>query len=293
MPNAIIVHGGAGTTAEAVRPGHEAGIRAALDAGRRVLAGGGSALDAVVESVALMEDLPVFNAGYGSVLNCEGFVELDAGLMDGDDLELGCVASVRDIGNPVRLCRHVLQSPEIFFTGEAASRLAERHGLDRLEPSDLITPGRRRSWESGTPASALDTGAGDTVGAVALDQKGGLAAATSTGGTGGKPVGRVGDSPLPGGGFFADSEAGAASTTGWGEGLARILAARRAVETLGRGHSSQQAAAAVIEYLERRIPGGLGGVIVLDDTGRIGRAHNTSSMTHAWWVEGGDQGLAV
>jgi L-asparaginase / beta-aspartyl-peptidase len=291
---AIAVHGGAGTIPEKLRPEQASGIRLALEAGRRVLLDGGTALDAVIAAVVTLEDLPALNAGYGSALNAEGHVQLDAGLMEGRALEIGAVAAVADVRNPIRLCRVVLECPHIFFAGENASRLAGREGIERVEPDSLVSPRRLKLWQSGTASPVVDAGlAADTVGAVALDAQGDMAAGTSTGGTHGKPAGRVGDSPLPGGGYYADNNWGACSATGWGEGLARILAARRAIEGLERGLSPSEAARTVLDFFKERIPGGDGGLILLDPQGRFAAEVSTASMSHAWWSERDGEGIVV
>ncbi|GIV97272.1 MAG: peptidase T [Herpetosiphonaceae bacterium] len=307
MPRAIAVHGGAGNIPESLRPEHNEGIRLAREAGRRVLLEGGSALDAVIAAVIVLEDLPAFNAGYGAVLNAEGYIELDAGLMDGSTLDIGAVAAVQGIRNPILLCRYVLTGPHILFAKEDAARLAAAAGIEQVDPRSLITPRRLEQWLAGQRSLRVDSGApssplsaqgethppADTVGAVALDAAGNLAAATSTGGINGKAPGRIGDSPLPGGGFYADNLVGACSTTGWGESLARTLTARRAIEGLERGLTPAQAARAAIDLLGQRIAGGEGGLILLDRHGRFGAAFNSQRMTHAWWSEVDGEGVVA
>lgn len=291
---AIIVHGGAGNVPPEFRDEHSKGIQMACRAGRRILEEKGSSIDAVVAAVRILEDNPAFNAGTGAVLNRAGYVELDAGLMEGSHLRMGCVAGVRDVANPIEICRVLLTSDYNFFCGADASRIAEKHQIPRIDPESLITDRRRLKWEQGDFGTPLDTGlASDTVGAVALDLDGLLAAGTSTGGINGKPPGRVGDSPLPGGGFYADNGVGACSTTGLGEALAKILASRRALEGLERGLTAQTAAENVIDYLESRLPEATGGLILIDAEGNLGMAYNSSSMTRAWWntIEGEGSGF--
>ncbi|HEY1017187.1 MAG TPA: isoaspartyl peptidase/L-asparaginase [Herpetosiphonaceae bacterium] len=295
MALAIAVHGGAGDIPDSLRPEHDQGIRAALEAGKQVLLAGGTALDAVAAAVVVMENLPAFNAGYGSVLNSEGFVEMDAGIMEGETLEIGAVAAITGVRNPIQAARAVLQTPHILFAKDDAERIARGAGLEFVDPETLIAPRRREQWEQGRREVKVDSGAdqagntadglADTVGAVALDAAGHVAAATSTGGLSFKPVGRVGDSPLPGGGFYADDQAGACSTTGWGESIARVLMARRAVEGLERGLSPQQAAEAAVAHLGARIPEGEGGLILVGADGEVGAAFNSNRMTHAWWTD--------
>lgn len=289
---AIAVHGGAGRIPEELRPEHGEGIRIALQAGRQVLTQEGSAVEAVMAAVVVLEDLPAFNAGYGAALNSEGYVELDAGLMEGRALEIGAVAAIRDVQNPIRVCRAILQAPQIFFSGADASRVAREAGIESVDPDSLISPRRLKQRQSGASIPALDSGlAADTVGAVALDEKGDVASATSTGGMNDKPPGRVGDSPLPGCGYYADNKWGACSTTGWGEGLARILAARRAIEGLERGLSPSQAARMTVDLLEERVSEGEGGLILLDCQGCFGAYFNSPTMSYGWWSERDGEGV--
>jgi L-asparaginase / beta-aspartyl-peptidase len=297
MPLAIIVHGGAGDIPESLRPVHAAGIEAALEAGKRVLLGGGSALEAVIAATVVLEDLPAFNAGYGSVLNRAGQIEMDAGLMDGGSLDIGAVAAVQGIKNPIRAAQAVLATPHILFAKSDAERVAREAGVEFVAGESLVTSRRREQWQSGDMDFKVDSGqAGaetesisDTVGAVACDGAGNVAAATSTGGMSGKPLGRVGDSPLPGGGFYADNQSGACSTTGWGESIARVLLARRAVEGLELGLDPQAAAERAVKALGERIADGEGGLILVGADGRIGAAFNSQRMTHAHWSDAEDQ----
>lgn len=294
MAIAIAVHGGAGDIPDSVRPEHEAGIRAALQAGQQVLRDGGSALDAVVAATTVLEDLPAFNAGYGSVLNAAGYVEMDAGLMDGSDLDIGAVAAIQGVKNPILAARAVLHTEHILFAKDDAARVAREAGVASVAADTLITPRRRAQWQGGDTDFRVDSGLAaesiaDTVGAVAIDADGHVAAATSTGGMSGKPLGRIGDSPLPGGGFYADDHAGACSTTGWGETIARVLLARRAVEGLELGLHPQEAAERAVRALGDRIDGGEGGLILIGRDGRIGAAFNSKRMTHAWWSSTDDE----
>lgn len=299
MALAIAVHGGAGDIPDSLRPEHDQGIRAALEAGKQVLLAGGGALDAVAAAVVVLENLPAFNAGYGSVLNVDGYVEMDAGIMEGATLDIGAVAAITGVSNPILAARTILQTPHILFAKDDAERMARAAGLEFVDPETLIAPRRREQWQQGRREMKVDSGAdqagaagdglADTVGAVALDAAGHVAAATSTGGLSFKPTGRIGDSPLPGGGFYADDQAGAASTTGWGESIARVLMARRAVEGLERGLSAQQAAEAAVAHLGARIPDGEGGLILVAADGTVGAAFNSKRMTHAWWTDGDDQ----
>ena len=200
------MHGGAGSEAAEARAPRRAGLARAAEAGWQVLARGGSALDAVVEAVVVLGDDPHFNAGMGSVLTVEGTLETDASVMAGETLAAGAVGAVSGVANPVRLARAVAaEGREVLLVGEAAAALAAAHGLPRCSPEALVTEEARRRWRERRPAS------GDTVGAVARDHAGHLAAATSTGGVAGKRSGRVGDSAVLGAGTYADDRLGAAA----------------------------------------------------------------------------------
>lgn len=290
---AFAVHGGAGRLPEKLRSEHDEGIRNALEAGRQILMQDGSAVESVIAAVAILEDLPAFNAGYGSALNSAGYVELDAGLMEGHFLGIGAVAAIRDVQSPIQVCRVILQQTQILFSGVDASRVAQEAGIKLVSPDSMISSRRLKQRQSGASIPDLDSGLADTVGAVALDGEDDMAAATSTGGTNNKPPGRIGDSPLPGCGYYADNNWGACSTTGWGEGLARILAARRIVEGLERGLSVSQSIRTVLDFLKERIRGGEGGAILLDCQGNFGAEFNSSSMTYAWWSERGGKGIVA
>ncbi len=280
MKPALIVHGGAGlwtglSAGEATR-----GAAAALRAGGELLAQGGSALDAVELAVRTLEDDPLFNAGTGSVLTSEGDVELDAAIMAGD-LRLGGVAAVRRIRNPISLARRVMeQSPHVLLAGHGAELFARDQGIPLCSPAELITT---RALERHRERLA-ETKHG-TVGAVACDQRGELAAATSTGGIALKLPGRVGDSPVPGAGLYADGELGAASATGAGEAILRVLLCRHAVELL-REHPPGVAARLAIESFARRT-GADAGVIVVNRTGETGYAFNTRKMCRAFFASDG------
>ncbi len=251
-----------------------------------MLARGGSALDAVETAIRILEDAPTFDAGVGSVLNTDGLVELDAGIMDGRTLNLGAVAAVKTIRNPVTLARRVLESPYTLLVCDGALRFAREVGFAECEPEELIVERERlalqRHLADQAAAAATHDVRGDTVGAVALDQAGNLAAGTSTGGRRFKRPGRVGDVPLPGCGFYADNLLGAASSTGEGEAIARIVMAKRAVDALADGCHPQAAAEEAISYLATWV-NGRAGLILLDRFGRVGVAFNAARMA---WAEG-------
>jgi beta-aspartyl-peptidase (threonine type) len=273
---AIAVHGGAGRETPAGRGARRAGLERAEAAGWAVLARGGSALEAVVEAVVVLEDHPCFNAGLGSVLTVEGNVEMDASVMTGDTLVAGAVGAVSGVANPVRLARAVAaEGREVFLVGDAAVALAARHGLRTCAPDALITDDARRRWRARHPAP------GETVGAVARDVKGHVAAATSTGGVAGKRRGRIGDSAVIGAGTYADDELGAGSATGPGEAIIRTTMVRAALELVGRGFDPGWVARYALVELDRHA-GTSAGVILIDPRGRVGIAHTTQSMPAAW-----------
>jgi beta-aspartyl-peptidase (threonine type) len=318
MTLALVVHGGAGATAPERFAAARAGCHAAVRAGWQVLAAGGSALDAVQVAVMTLEDDPHFNAGTGAVLTTDGRARLDAGMMDGRTLEIGAVAGVERIKNPILLARHVLHSPHVLLAGEGAERFAVGAGLSLSDPADLVTPAQYARWRqgyragddvtpdpgssaaarepaevslSGAPSTDDDEAQHGTVGAVAVDGTGRVVAAASTGGIAAKHPGRIGDTPLPGCGFYAEERLGGASSTGHGEDFIRLLLAKRAVDLLGTGLGAQEAAQAAIDLLDTRL-GGSGGLILLDAQGRVGCARNTTAMSYAYIVEGMEQPAA-
>lgn len=292
MPPAIIVHGGAWDIPTALHAEHLAGCHEAASVGWEVLARGGAAMDAVEAAVRVMEDHPVFDAGYGSHLNRDGEVELDAGIMDGSTLMAGAVAAVRHIANPISLARRVLfDSEHVFLVGAGAERFADACGLPLCDNAALIVERERTAWElrrreEGAMAAPL-RGAefrnrpADTVGAVALDLAGNLVAGNSTGGTFYKHPGRVGDTPIIGCGLYADNLLGAAACTGWGEQIMKTVLAKTAVDQVALLGSAQTAANIAIAYFNHRI-GGLGGVICVSPDGEVGWAHSTPHMACAY-----------
>ncbi len=271
---------------------HRRGIAKALAAGYGALARGGGALDAVVAAVTVMEDDDTFDAGRGSFLTRDGRVQMDALLMDGATLRAGGVACVERIRNPIQAARLVLErSAHVYFVGSGAERFARQEGMTLCENTELIV-GRERdrlmAFQEAEQAGGLDTTfsgemlSHDTVGAVALDGSGRIAAGTSTGGTLSKAPGRVGDSSLIGCGCYADNESAAVSLTGWGEPMMKLVLGKWAVDRVAGGSTPQEAAEAAIGYLHRRL-GGHGGIILLRPDGAMGLAHNTPRM--AWGVE--------
>ena len=273
---------------------HIRGVNHALAAGWRVLERGGPALDAVEEAVVIMEDDETFDAGRGSFLNRDGKVQLDALIMDGATLRAGGVGCVERLRNPVRAARKILsESPHVYFVGEGAERFAAEHGIALCRNDELIIPREiehLREYQAEAaqhgndlfaPSSDDMTISHDTVGAVALDRNGNIAAATSTGGTLNKAPGRLGDSSLIGCGCYADNLSAAASTTGWGEPIMKLVLAKWTADRISAGNLPEWAAQEAMNYLKQRV-NGHGGIIVLDPQGHFGIAHNTPRMAWAY-----------
>jgi len=283
---AMAVHGGAWAIPDDAVAAHRRGVEAALAVGWGVLSGAGSALDAVEAAIRALEDDPTFDAGTGAMLNRDGEVELDAMLMRGDDLAAGAVAAVRRIRNPISLARRLLERGEhLFLVGAGANRFAADEGISEVDEGSLLVGRERSRWEEmragrGPSVRALFEGPLGTVGAVARDAAGRLAAGTSTGGTPDKYPGRVGDSPVLGAGCYCDGAAGGASATGYGEALLRATFCRDAVRLLEEGEDPERAANAAVARLETRFAG-RGGIVLIDRQGRIGHAYNTPRMAVA------------
>jgi L-asparaginase / beta-aspartyl-peptidase len=291
----MVVHGGAGTwQLERSHLGLE-GVNNAVKTGFGVLKSGGTAVDGVMEAVAVMEDDGVFNAGHGSSLSIEKTVEMEASIMDGKTLQAGAVGLLRDIRNPVRLARIVMERTDhIFVVGDGAEKLARLYNLERKNP---ITELRLKYYEDQKKAlfegkSELPKLADlvkkhpelfdnlDTVGAVALDEDGNVAAATSTGGFPLKLPGRIGDSPLIGCGTYADNQCGACSATGVGEVAMRLVLAKAVCDSIEDGKTAQEAVEQALKLVNKRISATYNamGLIAVDVHGRIGAAHNTPNM---------------
>ena len=268
---------------------HLNGVRNAVAAGWRALSRGGTALDAVEDAVVVMEDDETFDAGRGSFLNRDGKVQLDAFIMEGSTLRGGGVGGVERIRNPIRAARKILsESPHVYFVAEGAERFAAEHGIDLCDNRDLVIPReveRLRTMQAKaaeeTPDLFAPTISHDTVGAVALDRDGNIAAATSTGGTLNKAPGRLGDSSLIGCGCYADNETAAASLTGWGEPIMKLVLAKWACDRVAAGNLPEWVSQEAINYLKSRV-NGHGGIILLDAKGRIGISHNTPRMAWAY-----------
>jgi beta-aspartyl-peptidase (threonine type) len=301
----LIVHGGAWAIPDDMLEAHEQGVFDALQTGYSLLELGASATDAVEAAVTKLEDDTTFDAGRGSFLTRDGRVQLDALLMDGGTMRAGGVACVERLRNPIQAARLVLdRSPHIYFVGQGAEEFAAAHGMPLIDNSELVLDRERErlalaqsNERAGLPdltfagptfaddkspetaAPPLDSH--DTVGAVALDQHGNIAAGTSTGGTLNKDPGRVGDSSLIGCGCYADNQSAAVSLTGWGEPIMKLVLGKWATDRVQLGRSPEQVAPEAISYLHKRL-GGHGGIILLGRDGRYGLAHNTPRM--AWGI---------
>jgi beta-aspartyl-peptidase (threonine type) len=283
---ALIAHGGAGAD-----PGDRAVYRdalgQALQAGWARLVAGGSALDGVEACVAAMEAHPRFNAGYGSALTEAGTVECDASIMDGERLDAGAVGAVSGVVSPIGLARRVLEDGrDILLVGEGARAFARERGVPLCDPADLVTEHQRRRLAERLAGRAPVPAPGGTVGAVAIDRRGVIAAGTSTGGLLGKRVGRVGDSALIGAGTYADNRLGGVSTTGQGEAFIRTALARTAVDILVDLDDPELAAQVAMDVL-REDGRGDGGLVLLDWRGRLGHACCTPFMPVGWCLPTG------
>lgn len=297
----LIIHGGAGALEQIKREGNETefmdSIYKILEQGRHILSNGGSAIDAVEYCAAQLEDDPLYNAGHGSVLNEYGEVEMDAAIMDGKSFDAGAVAGVTSIKNPIVLARRVLDKSEhVMLIGKGAREFGKFCGLPRMDNDYFVIESRVQQWreaqqmggmmldhEAAKPSQKLGT-----IGAVAKDCNGNLAAATSTGGIVNKRWGRVGDSPIVGAGVYADNETCAVSATGYGEQFQRTVLCKMIADVVYFQDANAQAAAdAGIDYLTTKVQG-LGGVIVVDRAGRCAVGHSTSGMIYGFIEHGGE-----
>jgi L-asparaginase / beta-aspartyl-peptidase len=309
MSIAIIVHGGAGIITPERADITQAGCKEAAALGWQVLQNKGTALAAVEAAMRALEDNPNYNAGTGSMLTVDGRIEMDAGIMEGHTLNVGAVASVELIKNPILLARRVLESPHVLLVGQGAQQFALDQGMALCRREDLVTQRQYERWlkareeantepslhrhivgtvaerkESEDAGKQTDEKKHGTVGAVALDEFGRLAAATSTGGILNKHPGRVGDSPLVGCGFYANENA-AISCTGQGEDFMRLLIARHAADLVREGASAREAAQQAIAFLAAKAQG-TGGLILLNRRGEVGVAWNSEHMVHAYITSG-------
>jgi len=287
MQPSLIVHGGAWDIPDDAVDASKAGCLRALHAGWTVLRNGGHALDAIEAAIIVLEDDPVFDAGYGSHLTLDGHVECDAIVMDAATLRAGAVAGLRRMKNPIRAARAVLEKcPHMMLIAEGAEQFVSQHGVALCDPEELISPAEREAWllcSKDSHAAEHHRGHEQgTVGAVAIDQQGRLFAATSTGGTCCKLPGRVGDAPLIGSGCYADAETGGVSSTGYGEAIMRVVMAKTATDFLRPASSTPtRAAQAAVQLLANRGKG-TGGLILLDKHGNPGFAFNTPRMAYGY-----------
>jgi len=276
----ILVHGGAGNDFDDRLDAFREGVTRAGQAGWQVLANGGSAIDAVEAAVRVMEDDPNFDAGHGSFLNANDEVEMDAMVMEGTRLGYGAVAGIQRVSNPVSVARMVMEhTPHSLVVGAGAEQFARQMGVPICPMEELVAGSSSlllrpedRVFRAGKT--------GDTVGAIALDRSGALAVAVSTGGTGGKMPGRVGDSPIIGCGGYADDEIGGAAATGHGEALMKVVFSKTACDLLGGGMRPQRAAEEALHLLERKTGKSQAGIVLIDRNGETGSAFNTHHMVH-------------
>jgi len=299
----LVIHGGAGVIRAGLTPQKERAVRADLDAalkaGYAVLESGGSSLDAVSRAIVVLEDSPRFNAGKGAVFTHDGHNELDSAIMDGATLRAGAVAGVRHVRNPVLLARAVMEkSPHVMLSGNGAEQFAQSVGIELVDADYFRTESRWKQLQDALKKDAagklsqLDPSLHyGTVGALALDREGHLAAATSTGGMTNKRWGRIGDSPIIGAGTYANAKC-AVSGTGWGEYYIRTVAAHAICVRVANGESIRDVAEDVIN---RQIPrlGGDGGAIALDADGNIAMPFNTDGMYRGWVAEDGKRHVAI
>lgn len=286
----LIVHGGAWDIPNELVEAHRNGVGKALQIGWEILQNGGSAVDAVEKAIIYLEDDITFDAGRGSHVNADGEIELDASIMNGKTFRAGAVAAVKNVCNPISLCRKIMdESEHILLTGRGAERFAREHGIEPCSQMDLLIERELKKWEEVKGKQNFSTKdafrlrkPSDTVGAVALDTNGNICAGTSTGGTFNKYPGRVGDSPLIGCGTYADNAVGGVSTTGWGEAMIKVVMAKTVIDLMEwNGSNSQTAAEKGIEILMRKADG-FGGVITLNSQGQFGIAFNTPRMARAF-----------
>lgn len=285
---ALIIHGGAGDPPN--REMFRASLSIILEKGKALIESGASALETVEHCVMLLENDALFNAGKGSVLNSKGHVEMDAAIMDGRTMRAGGVTSVTNVRNPIHLARLVMDNTEhVLLTSAGAMEFAREQGVTLEPDAYFITPERMTQLEEAKKRSTvmLDHSSSDkklgTVGAVARDKNGNLAAATSTGGIVNKRFGRVGDTPIPGAGVYAENETCAVSATGFGEQIIRASLAKHIADIIRyKGVDAAEAAKGGIAHLVEKV-NGLAGVIVIDAKGRVGVAHSTPAIIASGW----------
>jgi len=289
---ALIVHGGAWNIAMEEHAAHIHGVEKAAREAWKLLQAGRPALEAIEKAIMLMEDDPTFDAGIGSVLNSAGEIMMDAMIMDGSNLRVGSVAAVQGVQYPIQLARLVMQqTAHMMLVGAGARQFAMQKGMRMAAQAELTVPReveRYRKYQSDPSLSPIASftlpRSGGTVGAVALDQYGNLAAGTSTGGTPYSLPGRVGDTPLVGCGTYADNETAGASATGHGERIMQVVLAKHGTDLIRQGMSAKEATKAAIDYMSKRVQG-FGGIIMIDKNGQVGFAHSTPHMAVAFYDE--------
>src|SRR6266446_680483 len=311
MKPSLIVHGVAWDIPDEAIDACKSGCQRALTAGWAILSRGGSALDAIEAAIMVLEDDPVFDAGYGSHLNLDGHVECDAIVMNGATLRAGAAATLQRVKNPIQAARRILENcPHMMLVAKGAERFAKKHGVKLCKPEGMVSEAEYEAWmkcKSDKHAATHHRGHEQgTVGAVAIDASGNLFAATSTGGTCCKLPGRVGDSPLIGCGCYADSEAGGVSCTGYGEAIMKVVMAKTAVDLLRLpptcvdaspaapcdASTANIAAREAVHLLAKRTHA-TGGLILLDREGNPGFAFNTPRMAYGYVALDGNFVTAV
>jgi len=292
MKPRLIVHGGAWSIPEKYETDHINGVYSTVADVYPDLLNGISALDAVEAAVRILEEDPTFDAGRGAFLNSIGEIELDAMIMDGATLDFGALAAVQNILHPISLARMVMEKTEhCMLTGTGAQKFAHKMGINEVNPQELLTPRELKFFEqikndpNFKSKKPFDPHPKGTVGAVAIDKDGNLAAATSTGGTPRKLPGRVGDSPIVGAGTYADNQLGACSATGWGEAIMKTMLSKTACDFLQK-HSPNIAAKLAVDLMQQKVKG-WGGVIMINKNGDYGFAHNTTKMAFAFADDSG------
>lgn len=285
----VLVHGGAGNIPNSRVVPKLTGVRRAARRGYKVLCSGGSVIDAVQSAVQDMEDDEYFNAGYGSVLNADGEVEMDAIIMEGKELKAGSVGAIRNVAHPVDVARLVMEkTPHVMLVGEGAKRFANEQGVPDVPIEKQVTEYAKASLEITQKTGVSGTtelGGVGTVGAVAVDAEGHVAVATSTGGISGKLVGRVGDTPLPGCGGYADDNIGAVSTTGHGESIMRFCLAHAILTLMEQGKSAREATVDGCKAMTERV-GKSAGAITISNKGEVGIGFTSNRMAWAYQCRG-------
>ena len=299
MKPRIIVHGGAWGIPDEVVDDHIRGCEEAVKKGYQILNDGGTAVDAVEQAVIVLENDPAFDAGTGSFLNAIGEVEMDALIMDGEDMSAGAVGAVKYVKNPVSLARKILEhSDVVFLVGDGAVEFARISNVPLVKTEELVV-GRElerlkkiKADKNFQVKKIFEEIYRGTVGAAAIDKEGNLAAATSTGGTPNKFPGRIGDVPVIGAGGYAENGVAAVSSTGWGESLMRVLVAKNTADFIQAGKSPANAAEMAINDLEKKVNGN-GGVIAVNSKGELGFYFNTPRMAHAYIDDKGEIAAGV